>query len=212
MPALLPPRMAKMETVQTISEAEHALSPRTDLVRRNGCLLVRKTYPHGNPLSRGLLNHEAAVLSALAGVEGVPRLVEFVPGRHLLMEYRAGRPVGTGRAHPEAYRRLERLVEELHRRRVVHLDLRQRRNILIDEQGRPTLLDFQSSIRFPANALFEPLLMVGRWVDRIALLRWKHRCFPSFLTEGDRRQLRLFRWIRPLWVLSPFKPRAEDRV
>jgi hypothetical protein len=110
------------------------------------------------------------------------------------------------------YRRLEQLLERMHARRVTHLDLRQRRNILIDRQGRPVIIDFQSSVRFPDNGIFNPLLEVCRWVDRTALKRWKNRFFPHLLTEEDRRSIRIHTWLRPFWFVSPFKKRAKDLV
>jgi RIO-like serine/threonine protein kinase len=44
------------------------------------------------------------------------------------------------------FRRLETLVHAMHRRHIVHLDIRNRRNVLVSEKGGPGLLDFQSSL------------------------------------------------------------------
>jgi len=41
---------------------------------------------------------------------------------------------------------LESLVMEMHKKGVVHLDLRNRRNILVTEDNKPALIDFQTAI------------------------------------------------------------------
>jgi hypothetical protein len=162
-----------------------------------------------------LLNHEAAVLKALDGVEGIPRLVEHKPGRHLMVEFVEGTHVSecsADRLSRRVFDRMVDLVRRMHARRVVHLDLRQRRNILIGVDGSPAIVDFQSSIRFPDNGIFHPLVEICRWVDRSALIRWKNRYFPSLMTRSDRAFARFHLLLRPFWFVSPFTRRAKDRT
>lgn len=204
-----------MEIVRILSSGSHFLAARTELIRWNGRLVARKRYPRTNPLTRMLLNHEASVLKALHGVEGIPRLLEHKPGRHFTVEYLEGEHVSEcppERLSPRVYKRMVDLVRRMHARRVVHLDLRQRRNFLIGADGSPIIVDFQSSIRFPENGIFDPLVEICRWVDQSALIRWKNRYFPSLMTAADRTFARFHLFLRPLWFVSPFKRRAKDRT
>jgi len=162
-----------------------------------------------------LLNHEASVLRALEGVSGIPRIVEHLADRFFEIEYHEGIHVHEcppERLTREVFGRLVDLVDRMHARRVVHLDLRQRKNILIDPQGFPVIVDFQSSIYFPENGIFSPLFEICRWVDRSALIRWKHRYFPALMTDSDRLFQRFFMLLRPVWFVSPFTKRARDVV
>ncbi len=166
-------------------------------------------------MARMLLNHEASILRALDGVSGIPRIVEHSPDRYFKIEYHEGIHVNEcppERLTREVFERLVDLVNRMHARRVTHLDLRQRKNILIDPNGFPVIVDFQSSIHFPDNGIFSPLFEICRWVDRSALVRWKNRYFPDLMTESDRMFQRFHLLLRPIWFVSPFTKRARDVV
>lgn len=72
--------------------------------------------------------------------EGRPYLVmEYVPGTHLSGYARETRP--TPRQSATLVAELAGVVGRLHRRGIVHLDIKPQ-NVLIDESGRPRLIDF----------------------------------------------------------------------
>ncbi len=146
---------------------------------------------------RLMVARECAIYEALAGLPGIPRflgrldadaiVVERVPGRDL-SHYRKGTlPAGF-------VDRLEAIVRGLHERGVVHLDLRQRRNILVEAGGTPVIVDFASALRLPkGSGLLRALSATDR--SGVAKLRRKHA--PDTVTEEDRRLLRL-QSLRPL--------------
>jgi hypothetical protein len=146
---------------------------------------------------RLMVARECAIYAALAGLPGIPRFlgrldadaiaVERVEGRDL-SHYRKGTlPAGF-------VDRLETVVRGLHERGVVHLDLRQRRNILVAAGEAPVLIDFASALRLPkGSALLRVLAVTDR--SGVAKLRRKHA--PDTLSDDDRRLLRL-QSLRPL--------------
>ena len=70
------------------------------------------------------------------------------------------------------FAQLSRLVDVLHSRGYLHLDLGHRRNVLVLRDGRPAIVDFASSL-FVARL---PLLgRIGRFVDSRSLRRLEHR-------------------------------------
>jgi len=118
-------------------------------------------------LGRWLIARELRAYRALAGHPDVPRLFGRLDAYGFAVEHRPGRRLSRQRAAelpPDFLARLERAVREMHARGVVHLDLRHRSNVLVDEAGAPVLIDFASAV----------CLRPGRWPDRI-LLRWLAR-------------------------------------
>lgn len=170
---------------------------------------------------------EARALRALAGVAGVP---EFCgkPDRYCVaMTFVPGRPARGAAAElrgNEAFvRDLVRLVDEMHARGVVHLDLKHRSNLMVSEDGRPIIVDFESALCFRPGGAFGRLMvgLLGR-LDRAAVLIWTRRLCPHLLSKRDRRRVRLHRLLRQWWlprqildgllaiVASPRRGRARD--
>jgi RIO-like serine/threonine protein kinase len=179
------------------------LSPVVSLVSHEGRPAVLKDYRARNPITRAVLGpilarREFAILRHLEGIPGIPRAYAVVGGRALLLEYVPGRAIHKfrpGELPDLVFQRLCETVRAMHRRGVVHLDLRQKKNIIVDGD-RPYLLDFANAVRGPAAA---PL----RRIDESALLKFKRRTFPHLLTDEDRRRLEAHRFWRRFWIFSP---------
>ncbi|HEY3225599.1 MAG TPA: hypothetical protein VGK61_01225, partial [Planctomycetota bacterium] len=138
----------------------------------------------------------------------------IVDGRALLLEYVPGRTLGKFRPGdlPDSfYRALEEILEAVHRRGVVHLDLRQKKNILVaDRDGRPHIIDFANAARVDGA-----LGILGgnlKAVDRGGLLKFKARYFPHLLTDKDRVALKRQESLRKFWPFSPHTVRERDVV
>jgi hypothetical protein len=88
----------------------------------------------------------------------------------------------------------------MHARGVIHLDLRQRRNILCSPGGQPKVLDFEAALVCdPARVTGRIALHWGRKLDRLAILKHKLRHAPSSLTPHERRLAGFFRVARWAW-------------
>jgi RIO-like serine/threonine protein kinase len=196
-------------------------SPLIRVVQTPQGLAVEKDYsakplPIRMTVARLLVRREREILRHLQGLPGIPRLLSAHGPLTVRTEYLPGRSINKfqpGELAPVVFRRLEALVEALHGRSVVHLDLRQRKNILIRDDGQPFLLDFANALRFRlrkgiAGWTFERLASV----DRSALLKYKNRYFPRLLTDEDREHLRRHRRIRRFWFFKPAKKRAKDAI
>ncbi|MFN3485351.1 MAG: RIO1 family regulatory kinase/ATPase [Planctomycetota bacterium] len=179
------------------------LSPVISLVTHEGRPAVLKDYRARNAFTRAVLGpvlarREFAVLRHLEGIPGIPRAYAVLDGRALLLEYIPGRTLSKFRAGELSdlvFERLCETVRAMHRRGVVHLDLRQKKNIVV-AGDRPYLLDF-------ANALRGPAARALRAIDESALLKFKRRNFPHLLTDEDRRRLDAHRFWRRFWIFSP---------
>jgi predicted Ser/Thr protein kinase len=140
-------------------------SPRTCFVRRL--------------LGPWLLRREARAYQCLEGVEAVPRFLGQIDAAALVFEYRPGVLLSrslAGRLPANFLVDLQGTIAEMHRRGVVHLDLRHRSNILAGRDGRPVLLDFASALRFDRSTWWGRVGVVALgWVDRRALRKWQLR-------------------------------------
>jgi predicted Ser/Thr protein kinase len=125
---------------------------------------------------RMTLRFEGRAMERLAGIRGVPRLLdrwrtglvmEAVPGRMLTTWRRGAAPPGG------AFDDLDRIIAEAHARGVVLGDVH-RRNILVDTDGRVHLVDFEVALdvsRVPGRLLRR----TGMTVDRIGAARQRER-------------------------------------
>lgn len=115
-------------------------------------------------LGRWLARREAHALRLLAGLPGIPAAVGDVTvagqvQRHAVAhEFIAGRPLGRQDSiSASAFAALSALLMEVHRRGMAYVDLHKRENILVGDDGRLYLLDFQINFClprwWPANAL-----------------------------------------------------------
>lgn len=126
-----------------------------------------------------LLAREQRAYGRLAGVPAVPLFLGWLDAMAIVLEYRPGTLLSRSLAPrlPAGFvERLEAAIDEIHRRGVVHLDLRHRSNVLADEDGRPVVIDFASAL------LFDGATRRGRFgvrlfafFDRRALRKWRDR-------------------------------------
>lgn len=196
-------------------------SPVLKLVELNGQKVVWKDFSERpweikNTWGRLLINHECSILKRLSGVKGIPRLIGKLNDYGFMVEYIEAEPLN--KFKPETlnllvFQKLSQLVEEIHQRGVVHLDLGQRRNILLDKNLQPYFVDFANALYIRKNAFgFKHLFNLLALIDHSALLKFKHRYFPQELTSCERRYLKWFFFTRKFWIFKPKKYRPKDRL
>ncbi len=130
-----------------------------------------------------LQRRELRAYRALAGHPSVPRLLGELDALAFVVEYRPGERLSRRlreRVRPQFLAELSAAIGEMHRRGVVHLDLRHRSNVLVGEDGRPVLIDFASAVCLRPGGLAARLLLprLARF-DRRALEKWRARLGPQ---------------------------------
>ncbi len=151
-----------------------------------------------------LIRKEWKIYSKLKGIKGIPKPIEKIDRLAFVIEFITGRPIERGENLSSLFfSDLMRILKEIHRRGVVHLDLRHKGNILVGENGEPFLIDFNSSFSFREGGIFYryffPLL---RWVDYGGLLKLKERVSPSSMTPEETLSLKRFNRIRKIWIFN----------
>ncbi|MGH8647945.1 MAG: hypothetical protein ACREUP_01360 [Burkholderiales bacterium] len=165
-----------------------------------------RSFAVRNTIGRLLIRREMRALRRLAGVAGVPAGAFRVDAHALAYRFIPGVPLNhadLGARAADFFARLERLLTEVHAvGGILHLDVRNGRNVLVSERGEPVLLDFQSHVGtgwMPAR--------LRRWAERYDLAgvykHWERRS-PETLGEARAGLLaQANRW-RRLWVLRGY--------
>lgn len=235
--AALPPAVeCGGETYVLIDTFKHDFFAATGLYRGPGGLAVLKVG-RTNPLfvlpmrwaGRFLCRREADLYGRVDDLPGVPHLIGRVGETGFLHAFVPGHPLGRRETvGAEFFGQLRALLDELHRRHIAYVDLNKRENILVGDDGRPYLIDFQIALHFPPRGWRR--LPPVRWLlrrfqraDDYHYRKHKRRLRPDLLTADEQRALqRLSIWIRlhrlvarPVtqvrrWVLR--RLRARDRT
>ncbi|MDE0585015.1 MAG: hypothetical protein OSB63_00155 [Planctomycetota bacterium] len=158
-------------------------------------------------LAKILMWREYRILLKIDGLAQLPQVRETIDGDAFSMNFIAGEPLSSEN-YAFAPRRIAddllELVEKLHQRKVFHLDLRQRQNILLGDGLKVQIVDFGASW---APSLL-PRLVFGKLlanIDRSAALKYLARFAPEEMTYGEAKQLLRGLWLRRLWVFSPYR-------
>jgi hypothetical protein len=159
-----------------------------------------------------LIKREYRIYRQLPDCPGVPRLHGRPDRWGILMEYVDGEALRREDPRvqdPTFFNRLCHLVEGLHARGVVHLDLRHRGNIMITRDGKPYVIDFNGSLYLGGSVLGRSLLHWLKTIDSFGLLKLKQRVTPNLLTQQEKAKLRWFHLMRRLWIIKRHRPQAE---
>jgi len=141
---------------------------------------------------RMMAAHEAAMLRRVWDVPGVPRLRGRYGRTGLVRDYVPGRPLT--RRSPvgrEFFRRLRGLLQEVHRRGMAYVDLEKAENVLIGEDGRPHLIDFQVAYAGRCRWLLRRL----QEADNYHVRKHMRRVLKPRLSPEEVRQLKGRPWV-----------------
>lgn len=166
----------------------------------------RMTSLFGIPMKwigKFLCNREVAHYQRVQDLPGIPKLIGRVDQTGFLHAFVPGRPLGRDDSVSDTFfDELQSLLDAIHTKEMAYVDLNKRQNILLGDDGRPYLIDFQISLYCPPTGWGR--LPGTRWLlrrfqhaDRYHLLKHKRRLRPDQLTEPERLIVeRLSIWIR----------------
>jgi serine/threonine protein kinase len=153
-------------------------------------------------LGSWLARREARMFQRLAGDPNVPAgcgpvhvdgqvarhavAHEFIPGRTLLE---------TNAPSREVIQELQGLLTRLKQNGIAYVDLHKLDNILIGDDGKPYLIDFQISVRLPRVWPLTWLLCRLHQLDRYHLLKHVSRLRPDLCDEREHRWVERKPWL-----------------
>lgn len=147
-----------------------------------------------NIVGRVLVLREKYAYQRLGRMTGVPAFygnmdsfslcIAYVSGSNLEeMEKNGGPPKGF-------FTSLEKLIEEIHGKGLVHCDIKKAANVMSDKEGRPWLVDWAASLSksecriFPLNRLYHRLLVE----DKKALIKFMLRSMPNAVSSAEMEE------------------------
>ena len=138
---------------------------------------------------RFLCQREARFYRKLADSPNVPRLLGTVGRTGLVHEFVPGQSLANAGRIPDGFfAALQRLMSDIHRRGMAYVDTNKSYNIIVGDDGRPYLIDFQISWNLAdlGNSF------LNRWwlsrlqrADRYHLLKHKRRLRPDEITRDE---------------------------
>lgn len=155
---------------------------------------AKKGFWERNLVGRLVINREFRAYRALSGVEGLAERFKKLSPFSLAVEYLDGRDLGRverGELSPGIILQMERIVEDLHERGWVHLDLQRRSNILM-VGGNLFVIDLASAFH-PGGVpvIGRCLTRILGFSDRLALVKMKNLFAPEFLSAQEQKWLRI---------------------
>ncbi len=136
--------------------------------------------------------NEMAAFAALADLDGIPKRAEAFAPDSFARDFVSGHPLERGeKVNDEFFPRLEALLKQIHGRGLAYVDLHKPENVMVDDLGRPWLMDFQIAFAWP-NPIGVLQKLIPNFAGRRALARlqeadlyhfYKHwrRCRPDTL-------------------------------
>jgi predicted Ser/Thr protein kinase len=151
----------------------------------------------------------------LTGMAGIPALIGRVDALAFAMEKIEGPRLWFDKDRQEQgvdyVVKVRALLDRMHDRGLVHLDLRGRENILVRPDGELVIVDFAGAVWFRPGSLGHRLMFppLSR-IDETAYLKWKEWLTPGRLTPAELALARRFDRLRPLWVFNRKRYKNRD--
>ncbi len=160
-----------------------------------------------------LTRHEAGHYRRLAGIPGIPAFRGNPTKDAFAHTYVAGHALGRGeRVNDRFFDELAGTLSRLHQLATAYVDLEKPENVLVGDDGRPYLIDFQIAWYWPRRLGGDlwPLSWIrGRLqaADHYHLLKLRRRCRPDQLSELDLARLARKPWLVRLHrkLIHPFQ-------
>ncbi len=163
-------------------------------------------------IGRVLLRRELRVLRRLAGIDGVPQHAFRVDGDAVAAEFIPGTTLGQvppDQMTAEFFVALERLLNAVHERGIVHLDTGGTGNMLRRPDGSPALIDFQAAL----DTRWMPASW-RRWLNDLDMLgvykKWL-RHDPESMGPERRELYERMKRRRRLWFLRGYAGAAKQK-
>lgn len=174
--------------------------------------LAIKDYSHCPRIIKGTVGklfvaREHKALQHLHGIDGIATASYKLSKVMLAYPYTEGKTLSEikdrGNTLPVAFfHKMEKLVREMHSRRIAHLDLRNLGNLICGTNNKPYFIDFQSALRL--DRLPSRLSALLRATDLSGVYKsWMALCEEP-LPPSKRQFLESYNKIRKLWVFRGY--------
>lgn len=160
--------------------------------------------------ARMFINQEYKALKRLSGMPGISNAFCRLSSVAVAYEFIEGTPLRSLNLQDKElpasfFKKVERMVVEMHHRGLVHLDLRNLGNIICGKDGQPYFIDFQSAMTFQRFPRWLQRYMRGADLSGI-YKGWKAVCEHP-MPRRKRRFFDNFNKLRKGWVFKGYPVR-----
>ena len=147
--------------------------------------------PVGGVWQRFLLRRELRTYKALRGVDGLVRCHQLLDGKWLVLDWHEGTPFRFAELDDRDvfFKRLRKIIDQMHRRGVAHGDLKKKENLLVGSNDQPVVLDLGTAV-MRGRGLGLVLFAWLKRVDNNAWLKLKYASDFSNISAQDRQYYR----------------------
>jgi hypothetical protein len=150
-------------------------------------------------IGRWLCRREMRFYARLGDLPNIPPLLGRVGQTGFLHGYVEGKPLSKDRPVPDGFfAQLVALLDELHRRDIAYVDTNKPENILLGDDGRPHLIDFQISYdlhELGDNWLNRRILAQLQNEDAYHILKHKKKLRPDEMTPEELADAERRSWL-----------------
>jgi RIO-like serine/threonine protein kinase len=180
------------------------------LYRHEGVDWVVKDFMPCMPLVRAtwgrlMVRREFAALSKLQSIPCVPQDPFMLDKFALCYRFIEGKTLGDTapeEINEDFFLQLEDLVNRMHALNQAHLDIRNRRNIIVDASGNPALLDFQNSVNLERTP--RALRNLLKDIDLSGVYKNWNKYKPDSLDSARKAKLDALNRIRSFWMFKGY--------
>ena len=141
-------------------------------------------------IGRFLRNREIGILKHLEDIDQFPNIIKLYGQNGLIYNYIEGKTLDEKPSVPDDFfDQLRALLETIHQRNICYMDLNKRGNILVGQDGRPYIIDFQISVFLPAKWC-NWLRNAFQKEDFYHLLKHKRKLRPDLLTGQEHTHVK----------------------
>lgn len=140
-------------------------------------------------IGRLLASREQTAFEKFVDVEGIPKFLCRWESTGIVREYIEGHPLAKGEQVPDDFfSQLHWIIEKIHVQNMAYVDLEKCENVLVGDDGKPYLFDFQIAWYWPAKwgGNLWPITVLRKWFqagDRYHLIKLQRRTRPDQLSE-----------------------------
>jgi len=163
--------------------------PTVRLLEKDHVLVVEKSFNQRmlpiRIIGSLLIFWERLMYKKLQGIDGIPELMESPDRLTLVTRYMGGSNLRDGETSPGAayFDQSRDIISAMHKRGIIHLDLRNRRNYGMDDSRRPYLVDFATCLYVPWPGSLRNLLSA---IDWMGFVKVKHKINPDLLSPEEK--------------------------
>jgi len=167
-----------------------------------------------NTVGRFLFYRETRALRRLSNIKNIPGPIITPSSYKLIYPYIPGRTLRESirnhdQINDEYFEKLEKLVITMHQCGVAHLDIRNRRNILITPQNEPIIIDFQSAIF--TNYLPKKIRRLLLDTDLSGIYKHWKKASNKTLTPEREATISKMNSLRKFWIFKGYPLRKITR-